>query len=387
MDSFSSHTLFDLDHYTSKCKGNIPTSYSSFCKLFHSMGKLRLPLPSPSLETMPSIPPADLADMTFDVPSLEAMGYSDPKTAPFKGGESEALRRLEEKVVSHPAWVSTFEKPNTSPNSLAPSTTVLSPYLKFGCLSATTFYHALDAAVAGRTHTQPPVSLHGQLLWREFFYLSSVSTPHFDRMEGNPRCRQIPWARDPDKIAAWKEARTGYPYIDAIMTQLRHEGWIHHLVRHSVACFLTRGDLWQHWEEGVRVFDLLLLDDDWALNTANWQWLSCSNFFYQYFRVYSPVAFGKKTDKEGDYIRKWIPVLANYPAKYIYEPWKAPLAVQRQSGCVVGEHYPARIVDHEVVSKENMQKMKLAYGGSQSSDEVVGDDGEASQQPERARKS
>jgi len=71
-----------------------------------------------------------------------------------------------------------------------------------------------------------------------------------------------------------------------------------------VACFLTRGDLYQHWEEvssvylttlalwllltrlhlamqGAKVFELWLLDADWALNTANWQWLSCSNFFYQ----------------------------------------------------------------------------------------------------------
>ena len=62
------------------------------------------------------------------------------------------------------------------------------------------------------------------------------------------------------------QARTGYPFIDAIMTQLREEGivmvrsslchreaerfefefapfatgWIHHLARHAVACFLTR---------------------------------------------------------------------------------------------------------------------------------------------------
>jgi len=61
-------------------------------------------------------------------------------------------------------------------------------------------------------------------------------------------------------ISAWKLGRTGYPFIDAIMTQLRVEGWIHHLARHAVACFLTRGDLWQHWEEGAKVFDLYLLD-------------------------------------------------------------------------------------------------------------------------------
>ena len=49
------------------------------------------------------------------------------------------------------------------------------------------------------------------------------------------------------------KGRTGFPWIDAIMTQLRIEGWIHQLARYSVACFLTRGDLWINWEEGMRV--------------------------------------------------------------------------------------------------------------------------------------
>lgn len=50
----------------------------------------------------------------------------------------------------------------------------------------------------------------------------------------------------------------------------------------------------------------------------------------QYFRCYSPVAFGKKTDKGGDYIRKYVPVLRHFPSKYIYEPWNAPLEVTAQ---------------------------------------------------------
>lgn len=49
------------------------------------------------------------------------------------------------------------------------------------------------------------------------------------------------------------QGQTGFPWIDAIMTQLREEGWIHHLARHAVACFLTRGDLWVSWEEGMKV--------------------------------------------------------------------------------------------------------------------------------------
>jgi len=90
-------------------------------------------------------------------------------------------------------------------------------------------------------------------------------------------------------------------------------------------------------------------------------WLSCSCFFYQYFRCYSPVAFPKKWDPDGLYVKRWLPQFANFPKKYIYEPWKAPLADQRKAGLVVGENYPERIVVHETASKENMTKMAAAY--------------------------
>ena len=101
-------------------------------------------------------------------------------------------------------------------------------------------------------------------------------------------------------------------------------------MRHAVACFLTRGDLWQSWEKGAPVFDELLLDADPAINAGNWMWLSCSCFFYQYFRVYGPVSFGKKYDKEGVFIKKYLPALRDMPAKYVYEPWLAPLDVQKE---------------------------------------------------------
>merc|ERR1712013_154839 len=185
------------------------------------------------------------------------------------GGETAALERMDAKVcMARAKWVRSFEKPKTSPNSLEASTTVLSPHLKFGTLSCRELYWRLDSIYRGSTHSQPPVSLHGQLLWREFFYCVGANTPNFDKMKGNSVCRQIPWDANPEKLAAWEEARTGFPWIDAIMTQLKTEGWIHHLARHSVACFLTRGDLWQSWEEGMKVFEELLLDADWSLNAG-----------------------------------------------------------------------------------------------------------------------
>ena len=49
------------------------------------------------------------------------------------------------------------------------------------------------------------------------------------------------------------QGTTGFPWIDAVMRQLRIEGWIPHVARQAVGCFLTRGCLWINWEEGFKV--------------------------------------------------------------------------------------------------------------------------------------
>merc|ERR1711865_81394 len=374
-----SHTLREIEAYSRAAAGaDVPRSYGAFCKLFDSLPAPRVP--AAALELLPheDTPPEPLEGIGWpgwQVPAAEQLGYpaavEPPLLKTHPGGESEALVRLQ-KVISQPKWLCEFDKPKSAPNSLTPSTSTLSPYLKFGCLSASRFYHEVLKVykAANGKHTQPPVSMHGQLLWREYNYTIAHNTTNFDKMVGNPRCRQIPWDSDQELLAAWKSGRTGYPFIDAIMTQLAQEGWIHHLARHSVACFLTRGDLWQSWEDGARVFDELLLDADWAINNFNWQWLSCSAHFYQYFRCYSPVAFGKKTDKSGQYIRRWLPALSKLPDKYIYEPWLAPEAVQIKAGCIVGQDYPTRVVlDHQQASKANMAKMQQAYQAHKANDD------------------
>jgi len=363
----TSHTLFEPQKVVRANKGVTPTTYQKFCSVATSLGKPEKPVP-----TLDKIPKeccvtSDLNEPKYNVPLLKELGVDESKLEPckFPGGETEGLRRLNEKIsLANGSWVRSFEKPQTSPNSLQPSTTVLSPYLKFGCVSCREMYYKLLEVNSKGKHSQPPVSLVGQLYWREFFYTCGATIDNFDKMVGNKICRQIPWRTDKEEhLKAWKEARTGYPWIDAIMTQLRKEGWIHHLARHSVACFLTRGDLWISWEEGQAVFEELLLDADWSLNAGNWMWLSASAFFHQYYRVYSPVAFGKKTDPLGNYIRKYVPKLAKFPKEYIYEPWKAPLSVQKGCGCIIGQDYPKPIVNHDTIHKENMGKMKAAYAG------------------------
>ena len=82
-----------------------------------------------------------------------------------------------------------------------------------------------------------------QLIWREFFYTMSVNNAFYAEMDRNEICINIPWYETSEnpEWSAFVAAKTGFPFIDAGMRQLYKEGWIHHIVRNALACFLTRG--------------------------------------------------------------------------------------------------------------------------------------------------
>jgi hypothetical protein len=51
----------------------------------------------------------------------------------------------------------------------------------------------------------------------------------------------------------------------------------------------------------------------------------------------------------------------DYPAKFIYEPWTAPVSVQTAAHCLIGSDYPQPMVDHAIASQENKDKIAAAY--------------------------
>ncbi|OWK50449.1 Cryptochrome-1 [Lonchura striata] len=184
------------------------------------------------------------------------------------------------------------------------------PELPVRNLTAEDFQQS-DGKTHAKHHSLPPVSLQGQLLWREFFYTVASATPNFTQMAGNPICLQISWYKDAERLHKWK-----------------------------------------------MVFEELLLDADYSINAGNWMWLSASAFFHQYTRIFCPVRFGKRTDPEGNYIRKYLPILKNFPSKYIYEPWIASEEEQKLAGCIIGQDYPFPMVNHKEASDHNLQLMK-----------------------------
>lgn len=279
-------------------------------------------------------------------------------TSPHRGGETRALDTLNE-LCKNEEYMATFEKPKTAPTAFEPrSTTVLSPHMHFGSLSVREFYwraHDISKKFPKKASSEP-ANLTGQLVFRDMYFGAQAALGYkFGQTVGNSHVRFVPWHLrseidsetglrkldgsyivDSEEakqwLRRWKYGITGFPWIDAAMRQLRQEGWIHHLARHAVACFLTRGGCYIDWERGAEVFEEWLVDHETACNSGNWQWLSCTAFYAQFYRCYSPIAFPQKTDKSGEYVRRYVPELKDLPAKYIYEPWKAPIPDQKKAG-------------------------------------------------------
>jgi deoxyribodipyrimidine photo-lyase len=112
------------------------------------------------------------------------------------------------------------------------------------------------------------------------------------------------------------------------------------------ASFLAK-DLLVDWCLGEHFFMQHLLDGDPAANNGGWQWTAGTGTdAAPYFRVFNPVLQGARFDPQGDYVRRWVPELADVPVEFIHEPWKMPADAQRRAGCIIGTHYSTPLVDH-----------------------------------------
>ena len=135
------------------------------------------------------------------------------------------------------------------------------------------------------------------------------------------------------RFEAWAAGRTGYPFVDAGMRQLRALGWMHNRVRMVVASFLVK-DLHVRWQRGAAHFLDWLVDGDVSQNQLNWQWVAgTGRDAAPYFRVFNPVTQGEKFDPDGTYVRQWVPELRGIPGRAVHQPWKL--------GLEAPEDYPA----------------------------------------------
>ncbi|WP_306016340.1 deoxyribodipyrimidine photo-lyase [Oceanicaulis sp. MMSF_3324] len=223
-------------------------------------------------------------------------------------------------------------------------TSRLSPHLHFGEISPRQVWHAVKQSNHARTDGAD--TYLSEIAWREFSYNLLYHFPDLPDANFQSKFDAFEWDDNAEALKAWQRGQTGYPIVDAGMRELWSTGWMHNRVRMIVASFLIK-DLFIHWREGEAWFWDTLVDADLASNSASWQWTAGSGAdAAPYFRVFNPVGQSEKFDPEGDYLRKWIPELADLPNKAIHAPWTADKAVLSRAGVTLGETYPKPIVDH-----------------------------------------
>jgi deoxyribodipyrimidine photo-lyase len=271
------------------------------------------------------------------VPTLAAIGFESSNFASIgiPAGERGArhlfhdfLRRIDEYRVRR-----------DYPAVRGPS--YLSMHLRFGTISVRELVRS-----ATSRNTDGAKAWLDELIWRDFYFMILNFHPHVVEHAFKPEFDAVAYGNDPQRFAAWCEARTGYPLVDAAMRQLNLTGYMHNRLRMVTASFLVK-DLHVDWRKGERYFARQLNDYDLAANNGGWQWAASTGCDAQpYFRIFNPLTQSEKFDPTGAFIRKYLPELRKVTNEHIHAPWRMSAEDSSRASVVIGKTYPAPIVDH-----------------------------------------
>lgn len=330
-------TLHAVDSPYVVAPGTVRTQAGAPFRVFTPFSRVWLPLAArTSADGVPVVDWHDgIASTPAPAPAEPTPGLSLPSA-----GERAAHDRLDAFVDGAAArYADRRDQPAVD------GTSRLSPYLKFGCLHPR---QVLDRLAPGEPG---PDAVRRELAWREFYADVLFHRPDTAAQAFLPglRAMRLDTGDLADRrFAAWCEGRTGFPLVDAGMRQLAGEAWMHNRVRMVAASFLVK-DLHLDWTRGAAVFLDRLVDGDLASNQHGWQWVAGTGTdAAPYFRVFNPVAQSRRFDPDGDYLRRWLPELADVPAPAVHEPWALP------GGPPHG--YPAPIVDHAAERVEALRR-------------------------------
>ena len=263
-------------------------------------------------------------------------------------GEASALQRLDEFCQDD---LSAYADQRDFP-ALA-GTSRLSPYLSTGVISAKQCLQQIESTLGYLPHSpgEKGFAWLNELVWREFYRHLMHAYPELSKNSCfKPSMNQLTWIQDERLFESWCEGKTGYPIVDAAMRCLNQTGWMHNRLRMIVASFLTK-DLQIDWRWGERYFMQQLIDADFASNNGGWQWAAGTGAdAAPYFRIFNPTLQGEKFDRQGEFIRQWVPELETVPERYIHNPHKWFKSRN------IASSYPEPVVDHATARKQTLQR-------------------------------
>ena len=298
---------------------------------------------------------------SHSIPSVEELGFERPddfewEWNPSREGAHERIEEFKDNIWNYDenrdyAW--------------RDETSRLSPHLKFGTVSIREVFWEAERIKARNPNddTSGIKTWQEELAWRDYYmqilwnYPHEVDEPFMDKYRGN----EPDWdskEEAEEKWQRWVEGKTGYPFVDAGMRQLKKTGFMHNRLRMVVTNFSCK-DLWLDWRDVHDYFSEMFVDAEIAAMVGGIQWsYSIGTDAQPYFRVFNPTSQSERYDPDGEYIRKWVPELEEVPDKHIHEPWKMNKLQQQDCGVIIGEDYPEPIVDHDEKRKESVEKFE-----------------------------
>ena len=318
-----------------------PELYTNFRKQVEKKSEINEALAAPT--KLPPLPEIELGE----IPAIEDFGLSTPEFDPrgvlqFKGGETEAIERLEDYFWQQDC----LRKYKQTRNGMlgANYSSKFSAWLALGCISPRYINDRVIQYEAERVKNDSTYWLIFELIWRDFFrFIVAKHGNKVFEIEGMQGVK-IPWKQDWQRFDLWREGMTGYPLVDANMREIAATGFMSNRGRQNVASFLTK-NLGIDWRMGAEWFESLLVDYDVCSNWGNWNYTAGVGNDARGFRYFNVVKQTKDYDPQGEYIKHWLPELADLPGDKVRDPGKLSKEEQKRYGVNLGVDYPRPVVD------------------------------------------
>ncbi len=318
-----------------------PDTYAAFYREAGKIVPVRKPLPIPD-KILPYMGNVE----TEPIPTLEDLGYSKKEISEvkflYKGGEYQGLKVLDTFMKDN-FKVNSIKQKRTGRNKVALST-MMSPYLNFGCVSPKTVYAAINRFMGNKHHkNRANCIIHG-LLRRD--YLKLMQKKYKEKVFEKSGIADALLNELKDDMAlfdAWRNAQTGVPIVDAFMRELNSTGFVSFEGRRVLSQFLIE-DLKVNWVIGAQYFQSKLVDYNPCSNYGNWNIVAGAGFDAKEDRYCNFLNKAKKIDPDGNYVRKWVPELNSIESTMVHEPHKLTEKQLKKYKITLGKDYPTPIV-------------------------------------------
>jgi deoxyribodipyrimidine photo-lyase len=195
-----------------------------------------------------------------------------------------------------------------------------SAWLAHGCISPRTIYWEVMRFEQEVKKNSSTYWLIFELIWRDYFRFVALKFGYRLFMSGGIRNERPPTHPNQNRIDAWTSGKTGIPFVDANMRELKETGFMSNRGRQNVASFLVK-DLKQDWRIGAAYFEQELIDYDPSSNWGNWAYVAGVGNDPREDRYFNMLVQAARYDAKGDYVRHWLPELHAVPDHTVHKPW------------------------------------------------------------------